>query len=163
MTTTMQNKFILSAAAAHLVAAYRKTIAEYQALFPLALSVCPNAPDNYEALVYEAHTGALRVSPEHNKSSIYGASGNLTFRVMHDYGHLLYGKRFELADELELARIQWVDLKVHLPEGWVDVCHAVYMADTQEQSKFEAETGQFPVDQTSFVLGYLVEHFNNKW
>ncbi|WZX11467.1 hypothetical protein YZUPF006_000005 [Pseudomonas phage YZU-PF-006] len=154
-----QLQFILARAACLLVEAYTKCIAEYRTILPLDGRIGLDAPSTFEALKADAAQGFLKVSTEHNTSSIYGAAGNLTFRTFHDYGHLLYNKAFTLADEVELSRIQWQDLKGYLPAEWVDVCHCVYVADTEQQSLYEAETGDFPADQKRFVLGFLADHF----
>lgn len=157
--STKQNAFILSQAAAHLAAAYKACIAEYQTVLPLDLRIGHDAPDNYAALKNQAALGFLKVSTEHNATSIYGAAGNLTFRVFHDYGHLLYDAEFTMDQEVSLAKTQWLDLKRYLPAEWVDVCHAVYTADTVEQSKFEALNGCFPHNQRAFVLVHLENYF----
>ncbi|CUR50714.1 hypothetical protein SHL_00024 [Pseudomonas phage shl2] len=152
------NRFILARAACLLVDAYRKCITEYQTVMPLALGISKDAPDTFAKLKAEAAGGKLVVSPEFSETAIYGVAGNITFRVFHDYGHLIYDKEFETAQECELARIQWLDLKAHIPAEWVSVCHAVYFADTCEQSLFEASTGAFPSDQRAFVLDHLANH-----
>ncbi|AUV61712.1 hypothetical protein HOS76_gp18 [Pseudomonas phage Henninger] len=155
------SKFILARAACLLVNAYRECITEYRALLPLALSISKDAPDTFAKLQAGAASGQLVVSPEHSETAIYGGAGNITFRVFHDYGHLLYGKEFETSQECELARIQWVDLKVHLPVEWHDICHVVYFADTCKQSEYEASTGHFPKDQRAFVLEILNDYLSN--
>lgn len=152
------SKFLLAAIAAKLVEAYKMQIAEYQSVYPLALSVADDAPSTYEALKAEAMEGKLRVSSEFSDTAIYGLSGNVTFRVMHDYGHILYDSKFTVEDECSLARTQWLDLKRYIEPEWRDICHVVYLADTVEQSLFEAETGDFPADQRAFVLVHL-----NNW
>lgn len=157
--STKQNAFILAQAAAHLVGAYKACIAEYQTVLPLDLRIGHDAPDNFNALKAQAAQGVLKVSTEHNATSIYGAAGNLPFRVFHDYGHLLYNAQFTTTDEILLANTQWQDLKKHLPTEWVSVCFAVYYADTVEQSKFEALNGYFPHNQRAFVLTHLENHF----
>ncbi|WYW04449.1 hypothetical protein Mudajogi_00004 [Pseudomonas phage vB_PpuP-Mudajogi] len=159
---TNANRFILARAACLLVNAYTQCIAEYRQLMPLALSISKDAPDTFAKLQAGAASGQLVVSPEHSETSIYGVAGNITFRVFHDYGHLVYGKEFETAQEVELARIQWHDLKVYIPTEWVGICHTVYFADTAEQSKYESETGKFPDDQRSFVLGFLNEFLETR-
>lgn len=125
----------------------------------LACNAHEAAKSTFEGLKADAAKGFLKVSTEFNTSSIYGGSGNLTFRTFHDFGHLLYNKEFTLTDEVELSRIQWQDLKGYLPTEWVDVCHCVYVADTEQQSLYEAETGNFPADQKRFVMGFLADHF----
>ncbi|UAV89409.1 hypothetical protein JOR_5 [Pseudomonas phage JOR] len=157
--STKQLQFILARAACLLVTAYTQTITEYRQLLPLDGRIGTDAPSTFEGLKADARNGFLCVSTEHNQSSIYGGSGNLTFRTFHDYGHLLYNKAFTLVDEVELARIQWNDLKVYIPTEWLDVCKCVYFADTEQQSLYEAENGDFPTDQKRFVLGFLQDHF----
>lgn len=155
-----QTRFILARAACLLVDAYKATIQEYQEALPLSLMVRPDAPDTYEALKEEAGRGILAVTSAFSETSIYGVSGNITFRVFHDYGHILYDAQFTTEDEVKLATMQWLDLKRHLPVEWLDICHAVYFADTVEQSKYEARTGHFPENQKAFVSGHLDAFFN---
>lgn len=159
--TTQQNRFILARAACLLVEAYQKMIPEYvEALGIVDLQVGPDAPNTYEALVADFKDNKrLKVSTEHNATSIYGASGNLTFRVMHDLGHLLYDAKFTTNDEVLLAQTQWKDLERYIPKEWVLVCREVYTADTIEQSLYEQRTGDFPKDQKAFVMGFLEKHF----
>lgn len=159
---TTQARFILARAAAILVTAYKTQIAEYQQVMPLALGVAPDAPNTYSELRAEADAGKLRVSTEFNSTSIYGAAGNLTFRIMHDYGHLLYDALFTTEEEVSLAKTQWLDIKRHIPAEWLDICHVVYFADTVEQSRYESLHGRFPVDQKGFVLAFLTNHFEKQ-
>lgn len=158
-TNAKQNAFILSRAAALLVEAYGKCITEYQQVLPLDLKIGHDAPDTYAALKSQAAMGVLKVSTLHNATSIYGAAGNLKFRIFHDYGHLLYDAEFTTEQEVSLARTQWLDLKRHLPTEWVGVCQVVYNADTIRQSLFEQEHGNFPEDQWAFVMSHLSGHF----
>ncbi len=158
-----QSRFILANAAQLLVLAYKECITEYQQVLPLKLSIGHDAPDSYAALKSQAAQGNLKVSTEHNDTSIYGASGNLTFRIFHDYGHLLYDAEFTTEQEVSLANTQWLDLKRYLPAEWVNVCHVIYLADTVEQSKYEAATGNFPEDQKGFVMGFLERYFAAQW
>ncbi|MCO4372747.1 hypothetical protein MTR10_11930 [Staphylococcus agnetis] len=157
--SSKQLQFILARAACLLVEAYSRTLVEYRNILPLDGRVGLDAPSTYDGLKADAAKGFLKVSTEHNTTSIYGASGNLTFRTFHDYGHLLYARQFTTEDEVALARFQWQDLKGYLPAEWVDVCHCVYMADTVEQSLYEAQYGDFPADQKAFVLNFLQQHF----
>lgn len=156
-----QSRFILAHAAQLLVLAYKECIAEYQQVLPLKLSIGHDAPDSYAALKSQAAQGNLKVSTEHNATSIYGASGNLTFRIFHDYGHLLYDAEFTTDQEVLLAQTQWQDLKRYIPAEWLHVCHEVYALDTIEQSLLEQRTGSFPVDQKAFVLAGLERYFKN--
>lgn len=158
---TTQNRFILARAAHLLVLAYKECIAEYQQVLPLKLSIGSDAPDTFAKLKADAALGNLKVSTEHNATSIYGAAGNLTFRIFHDFGHLLYDAKFTTNDEVLLAQTQWQDLKRYIPADWMHVCHEVYALDTIEQSLLEARTGSFPVDQKAFVLAGLDRYFKN--
>lgn len=160
MNTTNQSRFILARAAALLVEAYKLQITEYQKLLPLKTGIHHDAPSSYEQLKADAMEGRLNVSPAFNTTSIYGAAGNIAFRVFHDYGHLLYGCRFTTPEEIMLAKGQWLDIKHHIPAEWQAVCKVVYLADTVEQSAFEAQTGHFPHDQKAFVLEALVMYMD---
>lgn len=159
MNTLNQTRFIVARAACLLVEAYKATISEYQQVMPLDLSAGKDAPNDYPALLADAKRGRLRVSTEHNKTSIYGGAGNISFRVFHDYGHLIYDAQFTLNDEILLASTQWHDLKRYIPSEWLAVVHEVYCADTIEQSKHEAATGEFPADQKAFVIAHMAKWF----
>lgn len=155
MNAQNRNHFVLSACAAVLVEAYKKQIAEYQTVMPLALSVSDDSPETFEGLKANAANGVLSVTSKYSEHAIYGRDGNVTFRVFHDYGHLLYNKEFTCSDEVELANIQWLDLVQYIPVEWRHVAKIVYFADTVEQSLFCEATGDFPVDQKAFVLNIL--------
>lgn len=157
------NRFVLTACAAILVEAYKKAITEYQAIMPLALGIEHDAPETYAALCANCEAGKLVVTKAFSAFAIYGEAGNVTFRVFHDYGHLLYGKNFTTKQEVELAYLQWQDVKKHIPQEWVAVAHTVYFADTVEQSLFEQETGAFPVDQKAFVQRRLDHSLNRQF
>lgn len=154
-------QFILARAAALLVEAYGKVIhQQYQPLWPLDLSIGPDAPETFEALRDMAlDRGQLKVSTLHNSTSVYGAAGNLTFRVFHDYGHLIYNAKFDTEAEIRLAWRQWDDVCKFIPHEWYEVCKHVYLADTVETSQYEATHGMFPADQTAFILPQLAAYF----
>lgn len=148
---------VLSSAASHLVTGYKHVIASFYAKRPLILGISKDSPDTYEALIANADAGVLSVSPEFSDYAIYGKSGNATFRIFHDYGHILYGMKFTLQDEIALADILWAELEKVIQPEMREVCRVVYMADTKEQSLFCDQTGDFPVDQKTFVKKFLVE------
>lgn len=148
-------QFVLAQVAAQLVKAYKATIAEYQAILPLDLGIDANAPETYEDLVQNARQGMLYVTTAHSDTAIYGVAGNVTFRTFHDYGHILHARKFTTEDEIALAQLQWINLRNHIPSEWVELAKVVYFADTVEQSRFEQQTGRFPVNQKAFVSGYL--------
>ena len=154
-------KFTLSAAAAHLVTAYKKAIEAYRAdAITVQVGISDASPETFEALWAQYQSGLITVNTAHSETAIYGKAGNATFRVFHDIGHIVYLKQFTMADEVELAQRQWYDILPHIPAQWVDVCRVVYLADTCEQSKFaDANNGAFPVDQTAFVGAYLAQSF----
>jgi hypothetical protein len=145
----------LSAAAAHLVVAYKRVTAEYLKRMPLDVQVLKTlgGTTSYSVLVSEANLeGRLRISCEFSETSIYGVSGNVAFRTMHDLGHIAHGLTFDPLDEIALALHQWQFIAPHLPHEWRDVCHNVYLADTVQQTLYDARHGIFPVDQRAFVL-----------
>ncbi|QNJ57304.1 hypothetical protein Stalingrad_3 [Pseudomonas phage Stalingrad] len=157
-----QNQIILAIAARKLVEAYATQIQEYRQVleFP-SLSISADAPCTYEQLKLEYQRDhVLRVTEAFSDSAIYGISGNVTFRIFHDMGHLLYDAEFTTEQEVSLAKTQWLDIKRHIEPGWQNICEVVYMADTVEQSLYEARTGKFPEDQKGFVLGHLAAAFN---
>lgn len=157
-----QNQIILAIAARKLVDAYATQIQEYHQVleFP-ALSISADAPFTYEQLKLEYQRDhKLRVTEAFPQSAIYGVAGNITFRIFHDMGHLLYDADFTTGEEVSLATTQWLDIKRHIEPGWEAICREVYMADTVEQSLYEQKHGIFPVDQKGFVLAKLTEAFN---
>lgn len=155
MYANNRNHYVLSAAAAVLVSAYKDLLAEYRSIMPLETSVSADAPETFEGLKANAANGQLIITDAHSEHAIYGGAGNVTFRFFHDYGHLLYNKEFTTADEVELAQLQWADIEPVIPTEWRATCKIVYMADTVEQSLFCDRTGEFPVDQKAFVLDIL--------
>lgn len=152
----------LRAAAAHLVTAYKLVSAEYLKRMPLDVQVVKSLGNqcSYSTLVSDANlSGKLRISCEFSETSIYGVSGNVSFRTMHDLGHICHGLTFSLVDEVSLALHQWQFIAPHLPHEWRDVCHNVYLADTVQQSLYDARHGEFPKDQTAFVLSCVPDLF----
>lgn len=151
------SKFLLAAIAEKLVAAYKAQIEEYQTLGakPLELGISDSAPSTFEALCEEAKQGKLTVTTEFSNTAIYGIAGNVTFRVFHDFGHLIYNKEFTTRDEVALAKLQWQDIRIRIEPEWRELANVVYTADTVAQSQYEAEHGKFPEDQKAFVLDRL--------
>lgn len=159
--SSSSNALILRQAASHLVEAYRILIQEYESILPLALHVDSNAPETYEGLCANMRNGSLSVTEAFSETSIYGKSGNVTFRIFHDYGHLLYARKFTTSEEIDLAQLQWSDIKPCIPAEWLPLCHVVYFADTVEQSRFESLHGAFPSDQRAFVQSFLNQYLAN--
>lgn len=147
------DKYTLAGAAAHLVTAYKAVTAAYLERQPYEVKVGPGAPETYAQLRLDAdHGNLLHVGEENSATCIYGVAGNVAFRTMHDLGHLAHDMDFTLASEVALAMHQWVLIAPHIPQPWRAVCHDVYLADTVQQSLYEAKHGSFPKDQTAFVL-----------
>lgn len=95
--------------------------------------------------------GVLFVAQEGCAESIYGHTGNVWFRAMHDLGHLTFDKETTYEDEFQLAMILWQFIADELPaDYWYD-CAQVYIADTIGQSMYCDEHGAFPADQIAFV------------
>ncbi|CBZ41975.1 hypothetical protein PsPphi15_gp02 [Pseudomonas phage phi15] len=157
-----QNQIILAIAAQKLVEAYGKLIPDYRKELGIVdLKVAADAPCTYEALRLEYERDrVLRVTDAFSSTAIYGIAGNVTFRVFHDCGHLLYDAEFTTEQEVSLAKTQWLDIAPVIEPEWRSICKVVYMADTVEQSLYEARTGKFPDDQKGFVLGHLTAAFN---
>lgn len=152
-----QLPIMIRAAARHLVDGYKACITEYHAQRPLELRVDREAPETYAALCLDAENGVLRVTDAHSATSIYGVAGNITFRVFHDYGHLIYERRFVTRDEIALAIHQWSELAPRIPQEWREFCRLVYLADTVCQSVYQERTGEFPADQRKFVLDVVAK------
>lgn len=97
------------------------------------------------------NNGVMFVAQEGCANSIYGHTGNMWFRAMHDLGHLTFDKDTTYEDECELAMILWPLIADELPaDYWYD-CAQVYIADTIGQSMYCDEHGVFPADQIAFV------------
>lgn len=150
--------YTLMAAAALLVDAYKAVTAEYLAARegePLDIRISNGefvAPEDYETLCDDHAVGLLVISNEHNGTSIYGESGNIAFRTMHDLGHLFHGLTFSLADEVSLAMVQWPMIRKHIHKTeFVESCRDVFMADTVMMSLYQQRFGEFPTDQTAFI------------
>ncbi len=108
------------------------------------------APANLAEIYNQLKQGTLWVSSEHSDTSIYGTRGNAVCRLYHDLGHALYGLEFTTDDESTLARKQLVDL-VQL--GMRDpLLRHVFLADSLGQTVYEHEHGEFPANQSDFVL-----------
>lgn len=157
------DKYTLAAAAHKLVQAYKQvTSAMLAELGSVDLRVetadTPRAPTNFVQLLGQIDAGLLVVSYEHGDTAIYGRDGNISFRTMHDIGHVLYQLNFSFPDEVELAHILWRRISEHIPAGWVTTCHRVYLADTVGQALYERRVGKHPKNQTEFVLNWLKDH-----
>lgn len=97
------------------------------------------------------NNGVLFVAQEGCADSIYGHTGNIWFRAMHDLGHLTFDKDTTYEDECELAMILWPLIADELPTDHLYDCAQVYIADTIGQSMYCDEYGVFPADQIAFV------------
>lgn len=157
---TMNNtidRFTLSAAAAHLVDAYKKVTAEYLRDYPrLNIKVTQDGVSSFGELFHGFANGTLVINTSHSETCIYGRDGNVAFRTMHDLGHCVGHYLFIADDEVALALEQWPAVKAHLPEAWVGICERVYLADTVGQTEFEVKHGHFPADQKAFVMSRVI-------
>lgn len=95
--------------------------------------------------------GVLFVAQEGCADSIYGHTGNVWFRAMHDLGHLTFNKQTTTRDEIDLAFILWQYISDHIPSEYWEDCARVYIADTIGQSLYCETHGAFPDDQVAFV------------
>lgn len=119
-----------------------KSVQTYAEAPSTLLEMCDCISDN---------NGVLFVAQEGCADSIYGHTGNMWFRAMHDLGHLTFDKDTTYEDECELAMILWPLIADELPtDHWYD-CGQVYTADTIGQSVYCDEHGVFPADQIAFV------------
>lgn len=156
--------FLLAAIAEKLVSAYKAQTAEYQTLFPkpLALGISPDAPATYHDLMDQAKCGKLLVTTEYSSTAIYGLSGNVSFRIFHDLGHILYLRDFSTVEEIELAHKQWRDIEQRIAPEWRELCQVVYLSDTVGQSRYEKTYGKFPDDQRAFLLAELGQYLSTR-
>lgn len=160
------NKLQVTMAAQLLVEAYKKVAKELLRGMPAGCIRVKTVPLYSQApsILMEMreciadNNGTLYVASEGCAGSIYGYSGNVWFRAMHDLGHLTYDMDTTYDDELTLAGILWQLVLVHIPsEFWYD-CSAVYFADTIGQSMHADEYGYFPDDQVAFVQEMCRRH-----
>ena len=153
------NKLRVTMAAQLLAEAYKKVAKELLRAMPAGCtrikevrrySEAPSTLDEMRSCI-QGTGGVLLIAGEGCENSIYGRTGNLWFRAMHDLGHLTFDARTSYNDELALADILWQLVVPHVPaEYWAD-CVCVYFADTIGQSMHADEYGYFPADQITFV------------
>lgn len=153
------NKLQVTMAAQLLAEAYKKVAKELLRAMPAGCtrvtavrhySEAPSSLDEMRSCI-QGTGGTLLVAGEGCETSIYGRTGNLWFRAMHDLGHLTYDMQTTYNDEVSLAGILWQHVLPHIPaEFWFD-CSLVYFADTIGQSMHADEYEYFPDDQVAFV------------
>lgn len=160
------NKLQVTMAAQLLVEAYKKVTKELLRGMPAGCtrikevrrySEAPSTLDEMRSCI-QGTGGVLLIAGEGCENSIYGRTGNLWFRAMHDLGHLTFDKRTTYADEVDLAGILWQLVMVHIPAEYRQDCNRVYFADTIGQSMHSDEYGYFPADQVTFVREMCRRH-----
>lgn len=153
------NKLEIAVAAQYLSGAYRQVAKRLLAKRPFGCTKVKTVPLYSQApsIFVEMldciadNNGTLYIAEEGCVESVYGRSGNLWFRAMHDLGHLTYGQDTTTEDELALA-VQLAELIAqYLPPEMHDNCAKVYYADTVAQSLYCEQRGHFPKDQQAFV------------
>ena len=153
------NKLEIAVAAQYLSAAYKAVAKRLLAKRPfgctkiMAVPLYSQAPSTLGEMLdcIADRNGTLLIAEEGCSDSVYGRTGNLWFRAMHDLGHLAYGQDTTTEDELALA-VQLAELIAkHLPPEMHDNCAQVYYADTVGQSLYCELRGHFPKDQQAFV------------
>lgn len=130
---------------------YRKRFRHVRDVVFVGTSDESKVPTSLGELCDQAQNECIFVSTNNNDTSVYGPHGNTQFRCFHAMGHIVYGRRFVLEEEVQLALRQWDDLAVHIPPLFHNECRVVYYANTVAQSYYCDLTGQFPRDQTDFV------------
>lgn len=153
------NKLEIAVAAQYLSGAYRQVAKRLLAKHPFgctkikAVPLYSQAPSTLGEMLdcIADNGGALFVAKEGCSDSVYGHTGNLWFRAMHDLGHLTYGQDTTTEDELALAVQLAALIAQHLPPEMHDNCAQVYFADTVAQSLYCEQRGHFPKDQQAFV------------
>lgn len=153
------NKLQVMMAAQLLAEAYKKVAKELLRGMPAGCtrvkevrrySEAPSTLDEMRSCIAD-NNGTLYVASEGCENSIYGHTGNLWFRAMHDLGHLTFGMRTTYNDEVALAGILWQLVATHVPTEFLYDCNAVYLADTVGQSIHADLYGHFPDNQVEFV------------
>jgi hypothetical protein len=109
-----------------------------------------NAPETFAALRQAYSTlGHIPVSTVGSETSIYGDAGvNMAFRAWHDAIHLRHGLSFAPEDEIEVAHIQCASVGIARDK-------ALLWAGVAGQVRYFEAFGEFPTDQTAFVLDYV--------
>lgn len=153
------NKLEIAVAAQYLSGAYRQVAKRLLAKQPVGCTkvktvpLYSQAPSTFVEMLdcIADNNGTLFIAEEGCSDSVYGRSGNLWFRAMHDLGHLTYDQDTTTEDELALA-VQLAGLVAeYLPPEMHDNCAQVYYADTVGQSLYCEQRGHFPKDQQAFV------------
>lgn len=153
------NKLQVTMAAQLLAEAYKKVAKELLRGMPAGctrvkgVQTYAEAPNTLAEMrdCLRDNNGVLFVAQEGCADSIYGHTGNVWFRAMHDLGHLTFAKDTTYKDECELAMILWPLIADELPTDHRYDCAQVYIADTIGQSMYCDEHGVFPADQIAFV------------
>lgn len=153
------NKLEIAVAAQYLSAAYKAVALRLLAKHPFgctkvkAVPLYSQAPSTLGEMLdcIADNNGTLFIAEEGCVKSVYGRSGNLWFRAMHDLGHLSYGQDTTTEDELALAVQLGELIGQHLPPEMHDHCAKVYYADTVGQRLYCEQRGHFPEDQQAFV------------
>jgi hypothetical protein len=121
-----------------------------------------NAPSTYEELretmaltviegiAYPVWSGA-------SETTIYPTPvDNYRFRFIHDYYHYSLGKAFTPKDEVYVH--QYIE-QLLKDLGVSALTRALYLADTEGQTKHHETTGQFPENQRQFAIDYVTNNY----
>jgi len=122
-------------------------------LFPCGFDVVPDseAPNTLERVQADILQGRLRVSGDHCEGTAYGdPEVNIAFRAWHDWTHWRHSTPFTLEGEIATAWLQVGHLRtVGL---WSPFREAFLLSEVEDQARYYAKTGAFPVDQMGVTL-----------
>lgn len=130
------------------------------ALAPKHIAV-PNAPSSKAEL--EATRGARvrKVWDGASDRTIFPTTRlNYAFRAWHDACHLEGNYDFTLSGEMEVCALQAAQLRMAMhefPPTLIAHCIAILEAEVIGQARYFERNGQFPVDQRSFCVAYMVD------
>jgi hypothetical protein len=121
-----------------------------------------NAPSAYEelreAMALTVIEGiAYPVFSGESETTIYPTStDNYRFRFIRDYYHYSLAKEFTPKDEVYVHQYIEQSLK---DLGVSALARALYLADTEGQTKHHETTGQFPENQRQFAIDYVTNGY----
>lgn len=134
----------LKAAAAELEVLNRKIINTLGIRF----KATADAPSSFTQLKAYKTTDIIPVSNESCETAIYSLRGNIEFRAVHDYFHLLLGANFSREDEYRaISKHYWM----LYDKGASPEALEVFSADTYSQVDYYYHCKKFVENQSLFV------------
>ena len=114
---------------------------------------CSDAPNNWKTLSKYTHKDTIPVYSGASKTAIYSEAGNIAFRAVHDYFHLLLRADFSQSGERRAIMQHARELK---ELGCSPQALKVFLHDTWSQVKYYYKHKQFINNQSAFITYSLI-------